>query len=423
MALGISKKLNYNLYSNKERAEQVKELFNEEVSKKARLQFEEQSTQKELETIANFILYGKDPANDKNFCQKKEIHIDQAKSSYKRKEPESLDELIDNPLVNENSFQPIKKSPYKKIKPTIDREKDKDIPGMQDLWKIIDSLAAQVKKLKDNKPLNLDYYKKNHALISLRKEQFALKDSIVEQIKGKKLSFFKTHKIYDCDTGYLVDYAQEAIYCFWRANHYKEHFSKEWYEKEIQKAKQYEEKGKNGEWEYREVSENEIDFTNPKHVYNVLEMYSTLKAISYDDLESNIKYILWELEDYIEKAKLSEVRKYILIRKIDKATNDRIREEIVEKFGMGYSDNYISTIYKQIICKKIAEAAQTSKEEFLYRNQPEKFKICSTCGRKLLRDKRNFTKKPNSKDGLSARCKECDKEIRERKKKEKLKQQ
>ena len=46
--------------------------------------------------------------------------------------------------------------------------------------------------------------------------------------------------------------------------------------------------------------------------------------------------------------------------------------------------------------------------------------VIPTCGTKLLRDSRNFIKKQNSKDGLSARCKMCDKEIRDRKKEEKI---
>ena len=71
-----------------------------------------------------------------------------------------------------------------------------------------------------------------------------------------------------------------------------------------------------------------------------------------------------------------------------------------------------------MICDKIAKAAQLSRDNYIYRNQPEKFKVCSTCGTKLLRDSRNFIKKQNSKDGLAARCKMCDKKIRDKKKEE-----
>src|SRR5699024_10723544 len=99
-----------------------------------------------------------------------------------------------------------------------------------------------------------------------------------------------------------------------------------------------------------EVSQNTIDFTNPKHVYEFLELYSTLVQSCDENLNCDLKFLIWELEDYIEQANLSEARRHILIRKIDKATNEQIREELQEKFGLAYSDNYISTIYKQMIC-------------------------------------------------------------------------
>jgi hypothetical protein len=222
--LGISKQLDYNLYSNKERAQQVLELFTPEKQQLARLSYEQSSTQKELETIANFILYGKDPNSGKNYCQKKEIHIEQAKSSYKKKEPESLEALLENPLISENDFMPIQKSSYKKLKPTIDREKDKDVPGIQDLWKAIDILAEQVRVLKEKKQLGLEFYRKNHMLIALRKEQFVLKDSVSEPLRGRNLHFSKVPIVYEENTGYVRDYEQEALYCSWRADHYRKDF-------------------------------------------------------------------------------------------------------------------------------------------------------------------------------------------------------
>lgn len=154
MNLGISKKLDYNLYSNIERAQQVHDLFTEELTELAMLHFNEISTQNELEVIANFILYGKDPKSDKNFCQKKEIQIKRAHRTYEKKEPESLDALLEETLGEEVNLSPLGSRPvYKKTKPTIDREKDKDIPGMQDLWLAIDNLAAQVSTLKENNEL------------------------------------------------------------------------------------------------------------------------------------------------------------------------------------------------------------------------------------------------------------------------------
>jgi len=419
MNLGIRKALDYNLYSNADRANFVIDLFTPELEQQAKLHYEEDSTKLELEAAANFILYGKDPKTDKNFVQKKEVQIDTKHTCWKRKEPESLDALMEDPLVDQTQFMEVKKNCYKKPKPTIDREKDKDIPGMQDLWSAIDILAARVKELKDQQLLNLEYYKKNHLLIQLRKEQFVLKDSAKEEVHGHMfMGGAKPGLCYTSDTGYVKDNYTDFKYKVWKADHYRSQFGEDWYAREQEEIANRIRDGKIDDWEWVEVSENLIDFTNPKHVYEVLEMYGTLKENSWDQLNSDLKFLIWELEDYIEKANLNPARKHILVRKIDKATNERISQELQEMFGLAYSDNYISTIYKQMICEKIAKAAQLSLDEFNFRDKPEMFKVCSTCGCRMLRDSRNFVKKQNSKDGLSARCKSCDKEIRDKKKEE-----
>ena len=421
MNLGISKKLDYNIYSNADRADFVKSLFTYELEQEAKEHYNEDSTRKELEAAANYILYGKDPKTDKNFCQKKEIQIEQKYSSYKRKEMESLDGLLEDPNIKETDFQPVQKNCYKKYKPTINRDPngaDAKIPGMRDLWDAIDKLAEQTKELKDKGELGLEYYRKNHLLIQLRKEQFALKDLEDTTIKsrGFHLAAHLPANLTQ-DTYYIRDFKQEYEYGKARAEHYRSDFGEEWYAREQQKFNNWcvsEDSSLN--WSIMEVSNNTVDFTNPAHVYNFLELYSSLVQSCDEDLGCDLRFLIWELEDYIEAANLSEARKHILVRKIDKATNEQIRRELQEKFGLCYSDNYISTIYKQMICDKIAKAAQLSLDSWIYKDQPEKFKICSTCGTRLLRDPRNFIKKQNSKDGLSARCKNCDKKIRDSKK-------
>ena len=70
----ISKELDYNLYSNSERANQVRNLFTDEVSAYYSTNFESATAQAELEKIANFILYGKDPKTDKNSCEKNMVY-------------------------------------------------------------------------------------------------------------------------------------------------------------------------------------------------------------------------------------------------------------------------------------------------------------------------------------------------------------
>ena len=419
MDLGIGKQLNYDLYSNEDRAAQVNELFTDEIQQLAQEHFTEESTQKELEKIANFILYGKDPKTDKNFVQKKEIQIDSAKSTFKRKEPESLDALLEDPNIREVDFEPVKKNFYKKVKPTINRDPegpDAQIPGMKDLWVAIDKLEERTKQLKDKQLLNLEYYKKRHLLINLRQEQYSLKDFCNETIKCN--NFLKSSPPPLCftqDTGYLVDYDKEREYFEWKLNHYGDRYyrSKEYIERKREFYKKHA-----GEWGWVELSRNIINFTDKKQIYQLIEVYSNLVERNWELLNSDLKYLYWELESYIEKANLNDVRKYILIRKIDKVPNEQIRVELMEQMGLGYSENYISTIYMSI-CEKIAKAAEISQKEWEMKDRPEMWKKCSTCGKLYLKDLYNFTKKKSSPDGLNARCKNCDKKAREQKKLEK----
>ena len=416
--IGLNKKLDYNIKDNISRAELVRALFTPEVSAQVALRYTEPSTQQELETIANYILYGKDPKTNKNVCQQKQIQIKAAHSSYARKEPESLDAILEDPNYSELDLHPISVNLHtKKVKPKIDRELDKDIPGMQELWHSIDALAKQVSVLKENGELGLEYYRKNHLLIELRREQFTLKDSF-----KKEVLCFGYHggggppASLSCDTGYLIDWETELKYSLFQQEHYKDSellcaIAKN--QENLARAKI----AHGIDWEWREVSENQVDLRNPQHVYGVAENYSILKENSYEQLGADAKFLLWEFEDAVERAHLDKVRRAILIWKIDKLTNLQIASRLYDEFGISYGENYISTIFTKNVCGKIAEAAQVLYDEYRYKNDESKFKICTTCGNRLLRDTRFFIKKSSSPDGLASRCKECDKKLRDRRKK------
>ena len=61
-------------------------------------------TEKELETIANYILWGKDK-NGKNVNQLKEIQLETRNKTWDRKEEESLDALIESPTFKESMIK------------------------------------------------------------------------------------------------------------------------------------------------------------------------------------------------------------------------------------------------------------------------------------------------------------------------------
>ena len=95
-------------------------------------------TKTELETVTNYVLYGKD-IDGTSPVDRKEIQIKTKFNSYNKNRTVSLDEMMESPTFD-NSILLKDHSIYKKVKPSIDREKAKNIPGMKELWEQIDKL-------------------------------------------------------------------------------------------------------------------------------------------------------------------------------------------------------------------------------------------------------------------------------------------
>ena len=60
----------------------------------------------------------------------------------------------------------------------------------------------------------------------------------------------------------------------------------------------------------------------------------------------------------------------------------------------------------------MAQFYQLELDKFRFKDKPEKWKVCSTCGQSKLKDNRSFVVNLSTKDGYSARCKECNKSAR-----------
>ena len=161
-----------------------------------------------------------------------------------------------------------------------------------------------------------------------------------------------------------------------------------------------------------QLQEHRLDLTNPDHIYQLFQNYSNLKESSYDDTSGQMKYIMMTLDDLQDLSELTLIQQHILDRKVLKYTNERIKDELKEMFNVDYNVNYISTLYKAT-CKQIAETAKLQDLFFQYKNDPSMWKTCTCCGKRLLRDAHFFVRKNENRDGLAARCKKCDKKIRD----------
>ena len=362
-------------------------------------------SENDLETIANYILYGKDSDSGESIVDRKEVQIKTKYNSYSKKEPESLDELMESPTFDERVF--IKdKNRYKVIKPKIDREKDFDVPGIQELWNSIDRcqyiIDANTGKVDDPaapKLSSIELYKFKHMVIDLRRQQFYLRDMVKPTICMFGTSAKKPHLPEDNSIPWDFGNSDFSIAPLGVL------INKD--------SKFYNPREYNGpDYQYNKEAKYIIDFRKPDHIYYLLENYEDLRISSYDKPESTISFILDTLDFYIELAKLTEPKKLILQCKKAKVQNEEIKRKLNKEFGLTHSANYISTIWRQKICNEIADTAKLHYDYFLNRNKPFAWKKCTQCGKIKLKDTREFMRKSRSSDGLASRCKECDRENR-----------
>lgn len=404
----------------------------------------------ELETCANYVLWGKDP-DGKNPVQKKEIQIQTKNKTWDKKEEESLDALLEAPAFNESIIIRPSEARIKISKEVFSRKEalEKAPPHIKEifieLFKEIDKVdlilnyydlahdkrknpprdellqgfsEEEQQKLQERaKKLNqYKYLKMRHLLVELRRQQFTLKDSYCPKIQRDTirpiepepsfLTFGSDINIYPL--GLYTDQEVSSKIFFLEENLIPDSFSEE----DLQKISNF---------YWKKQKEEEIsfffDFREIEHVYNLFLLFFELEDSSLEgNIDSTTKYLLRTLEYYIEMAQLSEVQRKILNLKMKKVKNQDIADIVNKEFGKSYTANYISTIFRQKIIKQINEAAVYHEQIVQNLFFSEEFKKCSTCGRTLLKSPRNFVRKSRSKDGYANKCKCCDKKDRQNKK-------
>lgn len=377
--------LDFSIYSDKERTEYIEK----ELEKK------EKYTSKELEAMANYILFGKD-SNGKNAVDRGEIEIDTRYQTFKKKNVNSLDELMENVSFNERDLKPLKRSIYNNPKPVLDKEDPELMPLLEEIkkWQYVYDVATGLKEDPSIAPKTpTEIYKIKHFLIELKKQQYTILDAHSYPIKvlGDKTYILPASQL---DKNIVVAPLGLKMGDMERFLNPKE--------------------DKNSKFQIPEKFD--INFENSEHVYLILEHYFDLLEETLNSPEKNGKYLLETLDFYIDFANFEESRKIIIDCKKQKISNLEIKRKLEDKYGLNYNENYISTIYTKEICKKIAEAATLHKDYWLERKNPSKWKKCKECGQWKLKDNREFVKKKSSLDGFATRCKLCDKKKRQKEK-------
>ena len=362
-------------------------------------------TQKEIETMANYMLYGKD-SDGTSIVDRKEIDIDTRYASYKKKRPESLEALMESPAFNETNI--VTTNIYKKEKPKIDREKDSDVPGMKELWESIDRLDHRIKvtegKEEDSniKPLtSQQLYKAKHHLIELRTQQYLLKDSVKPTLPPTN-PIDRLYTIHEQDVQWD---SLDSNYSIAPLGLYSSN------PKRFESPRSLEER----DYHYNKDAKFILDFRNPGHIKELIEFHEELVTAALDNPENLLDDIIQTLDFYIKFAELDKEKTIILEGKIQKLPIAAIQKQLEEQLNIHHSPNYISTIYTQRICKEIAEAAQLHYDMYMNREYQNMWKKCSQCGETKLLDARVFMRKSRSSDGYNSKCKKCCKINRKKK--------
>lgn len=389
--------LDFNIYSSKDRLEAVKQIDLSTLTKT------------ELETVTNYILYGKDE-DDTSIVDRGEVQIKAKFNSYnKDKGVVSLDELMESPTFDENILTKSK-SIYKKVKPSIDKEKAAQVPGMKELWKEIEHMerilnenTGKLPKTSETPTLNNKqlYYLK-HQIIEMRGQQYQLMDSQFPTIQLQKNKAEFHPSAIDGQMNYPVlprgMMSSEDDIAFKEPKNSVVPPVAIYSESDIEDLKA--------------AQKPYFDFREPDHIYELVQHYTEIKDYVRYNPDSPLNNLLWTLDFYIEKAGLSEQQMLIIRDKKLRIPNKQIAQHLHDELGIYHQENYISTIWNKCV-GLITEAVELNYDEFLCKDYEKCWKKCTRCGKFLLRDSRNFVKKAKASDGLTSRCKCCDKEIRQ----------
>lgn len=241
-------------------------------------------------------------------------------------------------------------------------EEDKEtVPGLKELIEEIKKIQIRQKKARGKQK-----YLLTKQLIQMRRQQYVLKSSFRPAIFATKIT--KSINKIELDQTITID--------------------------------------KNGE----PVSNSFISLFNPDHVCHLLCNYSEIKQDTWGRFQSDLYYLMQDLDDLIDKTikKNNPIFYDILVYKIDGLTNKAVLEKIRKNHDVVYSIEYLSRIWRKKIPKIIANAAKKQWIVWHYTFEEKgQWKRCSRCHVVKLAHSYFFTKNRTAKDGWYSLCKDC----------------
>lgn len=158
------------------------------------------------------------------------------------------------------------------------------------------------------------------------------------------------------------------------------------------------------------ISDCLISFFNPQHIKHLLGNYSEIKADIWGKFKSDLYYLMEDFDELVDRTLKEQypILYDIVIFKIDGLTNKEIMNELLEKYGVTYTTQYLSRVWRKKIPNLIAEAAKRQWIVWHYTFEEKgQWKRCSQCHQIKLAHPYFFTKNRTSKDGYYSVCKKC----------------
>lgn len=392
----------------------------------------------ELDTISNYILWGKDPKG-KNAQQNGDVELKKWTSTP----TESLEALAETPGFQETSVRSLSEPPIRITRTVFDRNRAlQDAPdhlksvftdlfrqideielelNYYELWvgkrklppreKLEQSFSEEERMVLNEKALRLTqfkYLKLRHLLVELRAQQYTYYDSYKEQIlphPGAREPVIQSENIYIGEdiSIYPIGLKDGSKLSGKIFNAEREPAPSDFEPEELQTISKL---------LWKKQTKIYIDFTKPEHVLNIYLMRADLEDQQLEDphnIYGAAARLLDTLKYYETRANLTPLQKDLLELKLHNTPNLEIAKQINKTYNKSYNENYISTIFHQKIIPSVAEAAVSHREILENIFYPENFKKCKDCGKVLLMVSNNFVKQKKSSDGFSPRCKQCEK--------------
>lgn len=316
-------------------------------------------TPRELEQMADYLIFASN-------IEKRGALLTANRMVTVNKRETSMEGLTEKLEGGESAFHALIKEDKNTIlthKTEITQKDLDDIPDLKQLREAIDDWAPRVEKME-----GLDKYRARKMLIEMRKDQYAIKAAYRKPMYAQGFTQGSTVYNFYSDTGYELP---------------------------------------DGTW--HEVSKNTIDLWNPRHVSQILANYSAIVQETAEDLESDLKWMIYDLDNMIEKALADEpVLKQILISKIDKLSNEEIQKILTEEYGVTHSQEYISSLYRNKIPELIVDKIKEEWVNYVYLvHLKGEYKQCSRCGEIKLAMNRYFSINRTSSSKFYSICKIC----------------